>query len=325
MKYTCPYIHNGLSFDIEGVKCCQSNCPGPLLQELKKSTKFDIEAQNKKRKSVIEIFNQGEIPDCCLNCYQIREITDDSEENNIETGKINTLFISNWKHCNCSCVYCVYSHITKGKHSIFKKKSPYYDVLPHLKMLTENKLITQDTITYITGGECTVLKEFKDIIKLLKNTVSKKITILSSCIDYSKEIEELISKDLCEITTSIDSGNREIYKKLKRVDKFNQVVKNLKKYVKKSSLAEKNIILKYILIKGINDNEEELLSFLTLAKEIGIKRVQLDIDHRQSTMHKIPDYYYKLYDFFSEKAEELGLSVNSVPQNETFRDKGEIF
>ena len=325
MKYTCPYIHKGLSFEPEGVKCCQSNCIGPLLQELKRNTKLDIVAQNKKRKEVIELFNKGEIPDCCKNCYQIREIPDDSGENEKKLDSIDTLFISNWRHCNCGCIYCVYSWITKGKHSIFSKRSPYYNVLPHLKELLKNGLITEYTTTFITGGECTVLNEFKDVVKLLKNVLKNKITILSSCINYSKEFEELIEKDLCEITTSIDSGTRETYKKLKRVDKFNQVVKNLKKYREKSPLAEKNIILKYIIIKGINDNEDELLKFLNLTNEIGTKRVQLDIDHRKTTIGQIPDYYYKLYDLFSEKSEELGLIVNSVPQNETYRAKGETF
>ncbi len=325
MKYTCPYIHNGLSFEPEGAKCCQSNCIGPLLQKLDKRTKLDIDAQIKKRKEIIELFNKGEIPDFCMNCYQIKEIPDDSKENEKNLDSIDTLFISNWRHCNCGCVYCVYSHITKGKHSIFKKKSPYYDVLPHIKELIKKGLINEYSTIFITGGECTVLNEFKDIIKLLKNILKKKITILSSCIDYSKEFEELIEKDLCEITTSIDSGTRETYKKLKRVDKFNQVVKNIKRYREKSPLAANNIILKYIIIKGINDNEEELFKFLNLANEIGIKRVQLDIDHRKSTVGQIPDYYYKLYDLFTKKSRELGLSVNSVPQNETYRDKGETF
>lgn len=325
MKYTCPYIHRGLSFDTEGAKCCLSNRPGPVLQELNKNTKLDIASQTDVRKKVINMFNQGEIPECCQNCYQIKEIKNDSNENDKSLDSIDTLFISHWKHCNCGCIYCVYADITKGKHSIFSKKSPYYDVLPHLKELEKRELLTKYTTTFITGGECTVLSEFKNIIKLFKSILKKKITILSSCIDYSREYEELIKKDLCEITTSIDSGTRETYKRLKRVDKFNQVVKNLKKYIKKSPLAEQNIILKYIIIKGINDNEDELFKFLALANSLGIKRVQLDIDHRQNVMSKIPDYYYKLYDFFSEKAEEHGLCVNSVPQNEAIRDKGEIF
>ena len=52
------------------------------------------------------------------------------------------------------------------------------------------------------------------------------------------------------------------YKQIKRVPCFNKVVDNLKKYTKASKKSQSCVWSKFILVPGINDNEEEINKIL---------------------------------------------------------------
>ena len=112
------------------------------------------------------------------------------------------------------------------------------------------------------GGEPTLLKEFPQIMDLFLDKLEPMLRIYSSGIKYSSHIEKAIKLGCCTLIISLDSGNPDLYKKIKNVDEFNTVVNNIAIYCKaQDELPErKYVILKYILIPGVNDTEEYIAS-----------------------------------------------------------------
>ena len=92
----------------------------------------------------------------------------------------------------------------------------------------------------------------------------------------------------------------ECYRKIKRTDAFEQVIKNIKKYVSANPSCEDSVQLKYILVKGLNDNLEELKKFFDVVRETKVKKVFLDVDHNnfRSNSKEVPDYWYDLFEYF---------------------------
>ena len=67
------------------------------------------------------------------------------------------------------------------------------------------------------------------------------------------------------LLTSLDAGTRETFKAIKRVDRFDRVVENLKKY----PTDKTRLMLKYIFLEGVNDNEADIDGYYEIVKDTG--------------------------------------------------------
>ena len=79
------------------------------------------------------------------------------------------------------------------------------------------------------------------------------------------------------IIISLDSGNRNLYKKIKRVDCFDNVINNIKLY-SSAEYSKDNTFLKYIILPEINDNKKDFIQFLDVALDCGIKGIKIDVN-----------------------------------------------
>ena len=106
------------------------------------------------------------------------------------------------------------------------------------------------------------------------------------------------------------------FQKIKNVDAFEQTIENIKKLRDNSNLS---LMLKYIVIKGINDNPEELKSFLNISKDL-IKRgcILLEIDFRDTLMNhynnfKVPNHYKELFNLAENFCKENNI-LFTIPE-----------
>lgn len=321
MKYKCcKFIQNGINLNLLGIRFCNKLCIGPILTERVDNSKIDFDLIEKKRKETIENCKNDILPEGCDECEWIEDKEWDS------TDVITEVEVYNWTHCNCSCVYCSNIETTKGAYTNKIKASEYFDAYPILKNFADKKIINNQTHISFVGGEPTILKEFPKLIDLFLKIKARRISILTSGILYSKAIEKTLKNCDSVVCISIDSGSRETYLKLKRVDKFDEVVKNLKKYKKSVKDTDDKLELKYIIIDGINDNEEEIKKWLDLTKEIGIKRASVSIEFCHSARKKagipIPQKYYDLNSFAVEYGTKIGLNTYPFSYFEMLMKKG---
>lgn len=308
--YFCDELNNVLSCFHNGIISCCSGQSGPVYYNEYKGQKIDWDNFKKIKQDAFAMLNEESIKNSpCKNCFYLRE---KKYEDKI-SQTYNMLNISHWTQCNCGCIYCARMQNSKGKITYKTEKSEYYDMLPLLKELYKHELLDRENlIACIQGGDISVLKEFEPLVKeFLKNGV-KRFYILSNNIKYQPIIKKLIDMDMCSYTTSLDCASAEIYRKLKRVDKYNDSVSNLKKYAKSKNAG--SITVKYIVVENINDNIQEIRNFIDLMYNIGIKNLEFMIDNKyvlfSNSQKQMPKHYGELYLFFKHYCEEKNINFS---------------
>ena len=216
-------------------------------------------------------------------------------------------------------------YVHKGKVTRIAKKSEYYDAYPLLLEAFKNNRLSDKITVHCLGGEPAILKETSKILKLFIKNGLKHVSCVTSGINYIKEMETIFEKFDGQITISLDSGTRETYKKIKRVDKFNDVIKNIKKYIKATNGTKNSIMVKYILTENYNDNHKEIDSFFKILLNLGLKQTRIDIDYRKTCIgihEEIPEHFSELYEYFKERANFYGIALNQYNiMDKIFKEK----
>ena len=306
-EYTCcRFLQGGITFQFTTVRTCCSNKCGVFFVEDYKGGKIDWKDIARQRKNIIENCKKGIIPKTCLGCVDLE--TKEWEESN----KLTEIYFLHWDHCNCGCIYCL-----QKEHGEFLvdtvQKSKYYDVLNNIKDLYSRDMISKDVHVELIGGDLAILDETDELIETFLAHGTGRMSFHSSGIKYSKGLEKALQQAYCDVDFSLDSGCAETYKKIKKTDSFDKVVENLTRYANCHHTASDRMVLKYILVDGLNDNIEELEKWLQITKQIGIKRCKIDVNFRRffpeyhHSNQSVPAHYYDIFNYFSSRAKELGL------------------
>lgn len=326
-RYYCKRLNETLNFDALKVFYCCATRTGPSIDVPKPDKIKDIIT---KRNTLIKMLDKGVIPEECKGCFDLKE-----QENPkpllisqfSKPPKANMIIVKHFKQCDCSCIYCCEQYLSGRKIVLKSKKSDYYDLLPIIKELYKKDMIdTKELDVHFQGGNVSVLDEFEDLVNIFMKNGVKRIEIATNGIKYLPVVEQICNKTFVDVNISIDAGTRETYKKIKTVDKFDELVENLKKYVKLPILLR----LKYILVRGVNDSKEEIENYINLMHTIGIKNSELMIDQCDSEFvqngeFKIPDYYYELFDFYKKKCSEYSIEANIWEYIKEILEKGSFF
>lgn len=325
-KY-CKSLFNSLSFHQKNVRYCTTLQLGEIISKYEETPKELALKILESRKEIFENLNNNNIiPQGCQDCIY------KDESKYINSDKIERIDLYYWYHCNCGCFYCSYRDETKGEFSD-KEKEGNPLIFGTLKELYKLDAISKDNLHVCWGGgEIGVLKEFPKIIDLfLKNNV-KNIWCESSGIKYSKALEKVLKQGKGGLTIAVCSGSKETYKKIKKRDKYKQVVNNLKKYVNAANKYKAdpnnkcNIVSKYIILKGFNDNKTEIEKWLSECKKIGLRNVEISMEFcwgiHTKKGQKVEDYNYELFDYAEKKVAEYGLELKKNPTSMELMEKG---
>lgn len=308
MKYKfCEQLKKSIFFDSNAiVHCC--NCTqvkDTVFLENYKGEKIDWNKLIQEKLYCQQLAKEGKYPyKACEKCHMWRE--DDWDEG----GYLNEIIISHWTACNCNCFYC-YSAQDKQKFNSYKP----YNLFEILQDLEKNNLLDfnkQDCgMVRFLGGDVAVLADFEEIINLFIKAGAKKIYIPTSGIKYIPVIEKVLKQGIAEVIVSPDSGNHELYKKIKRVDKYNQVRENMEKYAK---AAQGNSVFKskYIVLPYVNDKKEYIDEWLEECLNLGIKYIADDFEDNfvSKFANQIPKHIPELLDYIHIRADELNLKIN---------------
>ena len=313
-KYlNCHFMKHSIHFFYDEIRACCTNIPGPVFYSGYNGETADWDYIFKTRKNFIKqinsIFSKETHPPCCEGCCEIDSYYQDKPVEKFD-NKIDRMYFHNHMSCNAKCTYCAYGYIERGYR---------YKVLPLVKALMDKEILSRNANVYMSGGEITISPEFEELMSVLLNYLYSRIEILTSGIKYCKSIEEAFIHNKCKLVISLDSASVETYKKIKQVDCFNKVVENIRNYVNASENARTNITMKYILVDGVNDDIDEIKNFVKLVKSLEIKNIRLDFDYAKYKFTgsiKVPQYYFELYKYFNEAANEAGLDIQKYTQIE---------
>jgi cyclic pyranopterin phosphate synthase len=152
--------------------------------------------------------------------------------------------------CNFKCGYCLPNgyQIDKSDNRKFLHLDEVRRLAKALSELGVNKI-------RLTGGEPTVRKDFFDIVKTIKeNSGIKKTVITTNGYHLDKIAHKIKESGLDGINISIDSLNRETFKKVTSHDRLDEILRGIRIL---QSLNFKNIKINAVLLKGINDSKDD--------------------------------------------------------------------
>lgn len=326
-RYYCKRLNETLNFDALKVFYCCATRTGPSIDIPNPKNIKDI---IKRRNFLIKMLDRGEVPVECQGCFDLQEQQNPKPliiSQFSKPSKANMIIVKHFKQCDCSCIYCCEQYLSGRKIVLKSQKSDYYDLLPIIKELYKQDMIDKKELdVHFQGGNVSVLDEFDDLVNIFMENGVKRVEIATNGIKYLPQIEKICNKTFVDVNISIDAGCSETYKKIKTVDKFDDLIENLKKYAKLPILLR----LKYILVRGINDTQEEIEKYLMLMKKLGITNSELMIDQCDSEFlqngeFKIPSYYYELFEFYQTKAKELNIEPHIWEYIKEILDKGSFF
>jgi len=202
----------------------------------------------------VKRLNSPKPPKGCIDC---RHIETRWWKNNDEKIVVITFDeASGGVVCQFKCVYC-----TIRKNFIPENTAKAEKILAFLEYLKTSGKLDEQTAFILSLGEITVSPFRKRIFELVRNF---RCDINTNSELYSKEIAEKLTDKRSRVQISLDSGTAETFKAIKGRDCFEKVCKNIQKYSKIG-----NVILKYIILPGLNDNEKDVKGFIKIAVKVG--------------------------------------------------------
>ena len=172
--------------------------------------------------------------------------------------------------CNFKCGYCL-----PDGYKIDKSDNRSFLNIEEIRRLA--KALSELGVSKIrlTGGEPTVRKDFFEIIKIIKkNSGIKKTVITTNGYRLDKIANNIKNSSLDGINISIDSLNPDTFKKITGHDRLEEILRGIKNLQK---LNFKNIKINAVLLKGINDSEQDFDSWAQFIKnnEIDFRYIEL--------------------------------------------------
>ncbi len=298
-KIGCSFLEKGINFDLDTVcDCCIMHNDGRGLPVLIKDYHgglidweklFEVKAQRIEKQKQKTIYD-------CEGCYHL------CEYNFTGVKKISEFHFSHSRICNAKCIYC---------SDIYSGGTTNYDTYPVIKDLIDKGYYEAGGEATMQGGEPTIMLSFDKLADLFI-TNGTKIRVHTSAIKCSEKVTQALADNKGSVVISIDSGTSETYKKIKQVDAFNIVLDTIKKYSEASKAHRENVILKYVIVPGYNDNIYEIDKFFELAKKYNISTAALDIEVQYAQKYNnkdVSEHIYLLNDYFNYAAEKNNIRV----------------
>ena len=172
--------------------------------------------------------------------------------------------------CNFKCGYCLPNGYQKNKGDNRKFLS-----LDEIERLAKGLSELGVSKIRLTGGEPTIIKDFFEILKILKKKSGiKKTVVTTNGYKLDQIAEKLVESEIDGINISIDSLNKEVFKKITGHDRLLEILKGIEKLQK---LNFKNIKINAVLLNGINANEKSFNEWANFIKsnEITLRYIEL--------------------------------------------------
>jgi radical SAM protein with 4Fe4S-binding SPASM domain len=178
--------------------------------------------------------------------------------------------------CNLKCYMCP-SHSEELKH-LQSRKVGFLDFNLFKKIIDECALHEDLLVLNMhKDGESSLHPKFAEMLEYAKyKQVAKIIHFNTNCLMSHKVVDDILRSGVDDITLSIDATNADLYKKIKGVDKFDEVIETAKYFYKKRDelKAHTFIRVKMILSNLTRDYKEEFLKqWENIADEVQFQNI----------------------------------------------------
>ena len=219
-------------------------------------------------------------------------------------SSLDYVILSHWKCCFLNCLYCVEKK-TDDLNTI-----NHFDIMPIIEQLIDSGLINKETQIVFSCGDATLHPEFDKLMYYLTNYGMKDIVIHTSAMRHCQSIADAMIKNIVKVIVSLDSGCPYIYGRVKGINKYDIAVENIKRYLEFETPSSKQVIINYTFLSGINDNKKEVLDWFMFCRNLGVKKLSVDIEEKwYNTLDTIPDYFEEILIFTKELSDFNNLEI----------------
>lgn len=164
------------------------------------------------------------------------------------------LRISITERCNFRCTYCMPAEgiLLSPKSHIMTKD----EIIGIAKVFVDHGV----TKIRLTGGEPLVRKDFLEIIEEL-SALNVELAISSNGVLLDKYLEDFKRLKINKLNISLDTLNKDQFKRVTRRDEFNRVFKNIKTCIEEGFEVKLNYVAKK------DDNLSEIINFIELTRD----------------------------------------------------------
>jgi molybdenum cofactor biosynthesis enzyme MoaA len=232
-------------------------------------TAEDIRRFGEWRDRMIQDIRSGKSTPCD-GCENLREGW------HLVNRKLTSLQLSEsdqYSFCNFDCCYCF--NKARNRDKDIAKLPDTDEQLDVLRYVSENMSGGSLELQFSTG-EITVHPNRDKFFELFK---SYETLLFTNAALFDEQIAGLMESGRLTIVVSMDCGTATTFHRIKSVDCYDEVCANLARYAATGGC----VILKYIMLPGVNDNEADAGGFIDLAAKLGAV-VQLSNDTRTRRM-----------------------------------------
>jgi len=179
------------------------------------------------------------------------------------------------KTCTFDCVYCQLG-TTPSKSMQRQSYVPKEAVLYELREALSNEAERVDFITFSGSGEPTLNSEIGEIIRQIKTFTDVPVAVITngSLLHRDDVRADLSEADL--VVPSLDAIKKDAFAAVNRPHDdltTKSIIQGLRKFTQEFT---GKIWLEIMLIKGINDDTEELKELANLVRELEVDRIHLN-------------------------------------------------
>jgi len=174
------------------------------------------------------------------------------------------IMISLTNGCNSRCKFC-YGKFMGQKSEFLRQDMNITDIY---RLIDDCKELGVKSIVLMGNGENTLHKKFYEIVKYIKDS-GLDIGMATNGILIKDKNMKTILDCFTWVRISVCASNRELYKKIHGVDKFDLVIENISKLIKlkKDKNYKTTIGIQMVVI---NENKENIYNTASLSKKLGV-------------------------------------------------------
>jgi wyosine [tRNA(Phe)-imidazoG37] synthetase (radical SAM superfamily) len=227
------------------------------------------------------------------------------------------------KTCPFDCLYCEVGPTTH----LTCKRQPFRvaEIIRELEDYLQNPPAALDYITMAGSGEPTLNLGMGEIIAAVKNLTQTPVAVLTNgALCHLPEVRAELT-GAAVILPSLDAGREKTFRRLNRPHpslSLELLVSGLKALRREHP---GQIWLEIMLLKGINDNQEELTALKELVEELAPERVQLNTAVRpvadEAAQALSLEDMDRVADFLGEKAEVVAAAQRRSPERALIKDR----
>ncbi|MCK4401563.1 radical SAM protein [bacterium] len=179
-----------------------------------------------------------------------------------------------FKVCSLDCIYCQLGKTTR-KTVARKEYVSSAKILSELeKVLTGSKTI--DYITLSGSGEPTLNSKTGEIIKKIKEMTTIPVAVLTNATLLTDDAlkKDLLSADL--VVPSLDGATQDAFEKINRPCASLKIEEIIKEIIDFKKIYKGKMWLEIMLVKDINESEDELNALKSAVEQIKPDKIQLN-------------------------------------------------